>query len=162
MLWPCVSCELSGRVTGAWMHEVESSLDVSGQSCGGLLAGRSLSCPPCYGPGFVCAAQEFSFQRAFLPFITFFFLNKKLWRKKNPTYPSSASRAPNFISVTLLSLTGSFITDSTSELIHLGSVLVYFCSSGSPSSLQRAAYSCLVRTLLGPCSKFLCRISSSY
>lgn len=73
LLGPCVSCELSGRVTGAWMHEVESSLDVSGQSCGGLLAGRSLSCPPCYGPGFVCAAQEFSFQGAFLHFVTFFF-----------------------------------------------------------------------------------------
>lgn len=43
--------------------------------------------------------------------------------EKKPAFHSSASRAPNFISVTLLLLTGCFISGSTSGLTALGSVL---------------------------------------
>lgn len=60
----------------------------------------------------------------------------------------------NFISVILLSLLGRFIADLASGLMSLGSIVVHFRFSDTLSSLWRAAYSCLVKALLAPRSKF--------
>lgn len=88
-LWPYVSCELSGRVTGAWMGEVGSGPGVSGQSHRGVLGGHSQSdhcvAPQEAEPWLCLRCSVVLISGSFLLFATFFFFLMKMYGEKEHT-----------------------------------------------------------------------------
>lgn len=102
---------------------METGPGMSSGSRGGLLASHSQGCPRCSGTA----------QGTCTPLLL----------------PEHQNLYFCYFAFTL----GRFNSDLTSELMSLGSIVVYFCFSGTLSSLLRAAYS--VKTPLVPHSKFL-------